>query len=126
MGVVLRFCRRLDRGSKMKARPKVLIRPAAPHGLPRLQEGEPPALAPALRRLELAKDRFDTRFVLDDLPASIYGTLAAYVSSRPARFNRDVIEETVRVAGADRLMRAAGKRIAANVLTRFSATVAHT
>lgn len=100
----------------MKMKP--LNRRARPQGAVALGD-EPPLLSPAIRRLELAKDRFDVRFILDDVPASIYGPLAAYLSARPARFNQVVVSEVVRIAGTDRIRQVVGKQRAGNVLKRY-------
>lgn len=82
-------------------------------------EREPPMLSPALSRLKFARSKLDVHFILDGVPSVIYGPLAVHMSSRPAKFNPDIVAEVVRVAGRDRIAKVAGKRGASNVITRF-------
>jgi hypothetical protein len=93
-----------------------------PKGRPILQEREPVMLSPAIEKLATARDAFDVRFILDQVPATIYAPLAVYIAARPGRFAPTVIAECVRIAGGERIRRMVGKQRTANLMQRYMRT----
>jgi hypothetical protein len=95
---------------------------AKPKGRPDLQDRTPIALLPAIAKLKTAKDAFDVRMILDQVPANIYAPLAIYVSGRPGRFTSTIVSECVRVAGVDRIRQMVGKQKASSIIQRYMRT----